>query len=119
MAARPADGLERGGARACSALARKRPGKSEAEAGGADREGFVRRRFADRLEVALEHGVNDRRAATLAFELAAGARSASPPCRDGRQIDEADRDFGLALQTRARDWSRASDSADDPSAGFR
>ena len=76
--------------------------------------GLSRRRFADRLEIALEHRIHDRRAAALLFELGKPTRDRRAALGDGRQGDETDSGFGLALQARARDWNRASGSRDGP-----
>ena len=114
MAASPPTALQGRASGLGAPPAREGAGQTQAETGGADRDRPFRRRFADRLEIALEHRIHDRRAAALLFELGKPTRYRRAALGDGRQGDETDRGFGLPLQARARDWNRASGSADGP-----
>ena len=78
--------------------ARKSARKAKAQTRGADRECALCRRVAERFEIALEHGVDNRRRIALRGQLGAGARDRPAALFDGHEVDQPNGSFRLPLQ---------------------
>ena len=68
----------------------QRPCETEAEAGGADGNAGVERGEAERLEVALEDGVGNRRAGALGGQRREAVADRTDAPRHGRKVYQSD-----------------------------